>query len=111
VDYRIELYLARTGACPFGAWVRALADAKAKRAIYRRLARSEAGNFGDQAHCGAGVHELRVHVGPGYRVYFALVQRRVMLLLCGGAKVTQVKDIAHAHEYWRDFQARTNDRF
>jgi len=82
-------------------------DAQAKVAIIRRLNRLEQGNFGDFKPLRDGVHELRVDVGPGYRVYYARAGKVVMLLLCGGNKRTQNTDIDRACEYWRDWQNRT----
>ena len=71
--------------------------------------RVELGNFGDHKFCRDGVWELRVDVGPGYRVYYALSGQRVVLLLCGGDKRTQDADIARAATYWQDWQRRTDD--
>ena len=64
------------------------------------------GNFGDAKSVGSGVHELRVDHGPGYRVYFGRVGDTVVLLLCGGDKTTQAKDIDRAKSYFEDFRAR-----
>ena len=79
---------------------------QAKAAIVRRLNRLEHGNLGDFKPVREGVHELRIDVGPGYRVYYARSGPTVMLLLCGGAKRTQDADIDHACDYWRDWQSR-----
>ena len=87
-------------------WLRKVRDVKAKVAVMRRVNRVELGNFGDHKPCGEGVWELRVDVGPGYRVYYARAGSAVILLLCGGDKRTQDADIARACEYWRDWQAR-----
>ena len=59
------------------------------------------GNFGDAKPIGEGVHELRVHYGPGYRIYFARQGRAVLVLLCAGDKRTQPRDIERAKRYWR----------
>jgi len=67
----------------------------------RRIARLREGNFGDAKPIGEGVHELRVHHGPGYRIYFGRQGRAVVILLCGGDKQTQPRDIARAKRYWR----------
>ena len=72
-----------------------LRDAKAKARILARLESARLGNLGDTKTLG-GVHEMRVHVGPGYRVYFALRSDTVLLLLCGGAKSRQTRDIERA---------------
>jgi putative addiction module killer protein len=65
------------------------------------------GNFGDTRQLGAGVAELRIDWGPGYRVYYALLGRTCVLLLCGGDKRKQSSDIRRAIEYLRDYQERT----
>lgn len=80
----------------FKAWLKALRDAKGRAAILVRIARMEDGNFGDVGPVGAGVSEMRVHVGPGYRAYFVKRGDTYVLLLCGGDKSTQARDIARA---------------
>lgn len=80
----------------FDAWFEKLKDEIAKAAIIARLARLESGNFGDARSVGGGISELRVHHGPGYRIYFQKRGRRIVLLLCGGDKSTQQRDIARA---------------
>lgn len=79
---------------------------QAKVAIIRRLNRLEQGNFGDYKPLRDGVHELRIDVGPGYRIYYARSGKTVMLLLCCGSKRTQAADIDRACDYWRDWQSR-----
>jgi len=64
------------------------------------------GNFGDCKPCGNGVWELRIDLGPGWRLYYALTGQTVVLLLCGGNKDTQQTDIARAGAYWQDWQNR-----
>ena len=76
-------------------WLRRLRDPVAKRAVYNRISRVRVGNFGDCEPLGGGVHELRIPVGKGYRVYFAQRGRTVSLLM-GGHKGTQKRDIARA---------------
>ncbi len=90
-------------------WLRKLRDTTARIAIDRRVNRVELGNFGDHRFCRDGVWELRVDVGPGYRVYYAVASGEIVLLMCGGDKRTQVTDIDRACEYWRDWQRRTDD--
>jgi putative addiction module killer protein len=74
----------------------ALADSKGKARILARLRSAAFGNFGDCESVGEGVSEMRVHVGPGYRVYFIRTERTFYLLLTGGDKSTQSRDIARA---------------
>jgi putative addiction module killer protein len=80
----------------FDAWLRALADLKAKARILARLRSATFGNFGDFASVGEGVSEMRIHVGPGYRVYYMRRGTTIYVLLVGGSKATQKADIAKA---------------
>jgi putative addiction module killer protein len=80
----------------FDVWLSELSDATGKARILARLRSAAFGNFGDCEPVGEGVSEMRVHVGPGYRVYFMRTERTVYLLLNGGDKSTQAKDIARA---------------
>lgn len=89
----IGYYQTRDGACPFQAWFERLKDRKAQMRIDARLARLRIGNPGDVKAVGAGVSELRVDYGPGYRVYFAMVGMKLVVLLCGGDKRSQASDI------------------
>jgi putative addiction module killer protein len=83
----------------FSKWLRALRDPLGRRSVLRRIARIvSTDNFGDYAGVGDGVSELRVDVGPGYRVYYALRGGLVVLLLCGGDKDSQERDIKRAKE-------------
>ena len=64
----------------------------------------EEGNFGDHSHVGQGVWELRIHYGPGYRAYYGEDGPVIVLLLCGGDKSTQKRDIRKAHEFWAEYR-------
>jgi putative addiction module killer protein len=80
----------------FDGWLGRLADARARARIQVRIDRLQLGNFGDAKAVGDGISELRVDYGPGYRVYFTRRGAQVVLLLCGGDKSTQSRDIAAA---------------
>lgn len=80
----------------FVAWLEALADITARSRITKRIARFEVGLFGDAKSVGGGVSEMRVDHGPGYRVYFTRRGAEVVILLCGGDKGSQARDIARA---------------
>ena len=83
----------------FSEWLKGLRDVIAKRQINKRIARIvSTGNYGDFASVGDGVSELRVHVGPGYRVYYSRRGEEVVILLCGGDKSSQDRDIRQAKE-------------
>jgi putative addiction module killer protein len=105
----IELrsYQTPAGAQPLVEWLRGLKDRQARTRIEARIARVAVGNFGDTEPVGEGVFELRIDWGPGYRVYFARLGQVVVLLLCGGDKKTQQKDIDRAKGYFEDYKART----
>lgn len=80
----------------FDHWFSRLRDRQAARRIQARIDRVEDGNFGDCEPVGEGVSEMRIHVGPGYRVYFAQRGVEIVILLAGGDKSTQLKDIKAA---------------
>lgn len=80
----------------FAEWLDRLADEKAKARISVRIISAEKGNFGDSAPVGDGISEMRIHYGPGYRLYFSRRGKVVYLLLCGGDKSTQKRDIKRA---------------
>jgi putative addiction module killer protein len=82
----------------FDNWLDALKDRAGKAKITLRLQRLELGNAGDHASVGNGVSELRVHSGPGYRIYYKQTGRTIIVILCGGDKSTQDKDIRRAKE-------------
>lgn len=86
----------------FADWLSRLRDAKGKARILSRLESIAQGSLGDTKNVGDGVRELRVHVGPGYRIYFAQTGRIVLLLPCGGDKSTQKRDIERAKRLLRD---------
>jgi putative addiction module killer protein len=80
----------------FSDWLSAMRDIRARARIVSRIKSAEHGNFGDCEPVGEGVSEMRIHIGAGYRVYFTQRERMVYLLLCGGDKSTQKRDIARA---------------
>jgi putative addiction module killer protein len=82
----------------FDEWLLSLKDRVGKAKITLRLQRLELGNGGDHASVGNGVSELRVHSGPGYRVYYKQTGKTIIVILCGGDKSTQDKDIKRAKE-------------
>ena len=99
----IREYLTAEGRSPFANWLNVLRDTKARAKIRVRLDRLRLGNMGDCKSVGGGVHELRIDFGPGYRVYFGQDGNVVILLLCGGTKSTQSRDILTAGDYWQDY--------
>lgn len=99
-------YVTANGLDPFQRWLDQLRDRRGRIAIDRRIERVIHGNLGDHGFCRDAVWELRIDFGPGYRVYYARVGEASMLLLCGGDKSSQDRDIEHAVTFWQDFQRR-----
>lgn len=98
----IETYRTQNGREPFTEWFHTIQDTRTQTRIRERLDRLEKGNLGDCASVGGGVFELRLHFGPGYRIYFGEMDRTIVLLLCGGDKSTQTRDIQRAKTYWTE---------
>ena len=86
----------------FARWLTGLRDSRAKQKIATRLQRLRFGHFGDVEPVGGGLSELRIHEGQGYRVYFSQNGTEIILLLCGGNKKTQQRDISRAHEIMKE---------
>ena len=105
--FELTEYQTEAGSKPYSDWFASLNDLIAAARIDARLNRLSAGLFGDCKPVGNGVWELRIDHGPGFRVYYAQSGKRVVLLLIGGSKRTQAKDIRTAADYWKDFQERT----
>jgi putative addiction module killer protein len=87
----------------FTRWLRSLRDARARARIVARIDRMAAGNVGDAKPVGGGLSEIRVHYGPGYRVYFMQRGGTLIVLLCGGDKRSQAKDIESARRIAQDW--------
>ena len=102
----LRVYETPAGTFPFDEWLEALRDAAGRSRIDARLLRVEAGNLGDCKPVGEGVLELRIDFGPGYRVYLAEEGPTLVLLLIGGDKSTQTKDIKTAQAYWQEYRKR-----
>jgi putative addiction module killer protein len=104
----IRRYVTRAGKDPIGDWLAGLKDRRARAKIAVRIARVATGNFGDSKRLSQNLYELRIDFGPGYRVYYAMLGRRCVLLLCGGDKGKQSADIERAHTYLKDYLERTD---
>lgn len=100
-------YQTATGKDLFAGWFDGLLDLKTINRIETRLDRLRAGNFGDVKLVATGVWEIRFHFGSGYRVYFGLDGQMLVILLCGGDKSTQERDIKIARKCWTDYLRRT----
>ncbi|MEG4852081.1 type II toxin-antitoxin system RelE/ParE family toxin [Microcoleus sp. B5-D4] len=102
----IRRYIISDGRVPFAEWIDSLRDRNTRAKINNRLRRVSLGNLGDYRSVGGGVFELRIDWGPGYRVYFGQIGLTIVLLLCGGDKSTQDRDILKAKEYWAEYEER-----
>ena len=98
-------YLDREGSSPFAAWFGGL-DATAAAKVTTSVRRIELGNLSNVKGVGRGVFEYRVDFGPGYRVYFGRDGDTVVILLAGGTKRRQARDVATAHARWADYKSR-----
>ena len=98
----VREYLTHGGRNPFREWLGTL-DVAVRARVQARVLRFEQGNLGDHKSVGSGVWEARLAFGPGYRIYFGKDGEAVILLLVGGAKSMQRRDIPRAQEFWRDY--------
>ncbi len=105
--YEIRDYVKGSGIVPFRKWLKKLKDKKSVDIISSRIDRMAVGSFGDARGVGGGVFELRIHFGPGYRIYYGLHANTIIVLLCGGDKSTQTRDIEVAKIFWSDYWRRT----
>jgi putative addiction module killer protein len=103
----VRRYVTTAGRDVFGEWISGLRDARTQAKIVACVDRLALGNFGGCKSLGAGLYELRINWGPGYRVYYALVGRTHVLLLCAGDKRSQSSDIQRARDYFKDYRERT----
>jgi putative addiction module killer protein len=102
VSLTVREYVDRLGRIPFRDWLGQL-DTAARARIQARVLRFETGNLGDHKDVRGGVWEARFDFGPGYRLYFGRVGREVVLLLLGGDKKSQKKDIQRARIFWSEY--------
>jgi putative addiction module killer protein len=102
--------MARDGKIPFSDWLRSLRDGRSRAIIRARLNRIRIGNLGDCRPVGEDISEIRIDFGPGFRLYFGQEGKAVVILLCGGSKGTQEKDIRQAKQYWQDYRSRKNEK-
>lgn len=100
----VLVYLDERGHEPYTDWLESLRHQKTRERIKVRIRRLESGLYGDSEPVGEGVSELRLFFGPGYRVYFGEDEDNVVILLCGGDKGSQNRDIKIAKEYWKEYK-------
>lgn len=104
-DKQLTIYRTEDGKEPFTRWRKSLSDKVMIARVDRRLDRVRRGNYGDYKPVGGGVYELRLFLGAGYRVYFAEDGGTLVILLSGGDKGSQTRDIRAAQGYWHDYRA------
>lgn len=102
----INFYRIPNGPEPFTKWFLSIRDTRSRERIQARLTSVRTGNFGDHKAVGGGVRELRLNFGAGYRIYFGEVDDTIVLLLCGGDKSSQKRDIELAKNYWNEYKER-----
>ena len=106
----IRFYKTKNGSEPFKEWLDGLKDIVAVGQINARVRRLTLGLPGDVEPVAKGVFEMKIHFGPGYRVYFSEIGREVVILLLGGDKGSQKRDIRKAESYWNDYQEQHNEK-
>jgi putative addiction module killer protein len=102
----VVVYNKPGGIEPINLWINALKDISARAKIRRRIERMEEGNYGSHRYLQGAIFELKIDYGPGYRVYCGEEGKKIVVLLCGGNKSSQNKDIKIALEYWVDYLKR-----
>ena len=100
----IQIYETDNGKCPYLQWESKL-NRDARAVISSRLVRIRLGNFGDCKSIQGmkGIYEIRIHFGSGYRIYFGKQKEKIILLLLGGDKRSQKKDIHKSYQFWQDY--------
>lgn len=103
-EFQIDVYETAAGKLPYSEWENSL-SARDRAIITTRLVRIRQGNLGDckPIKGSHGVYEFRIDFGPGYRIYYGMKGKKIILLLCGGDKGTQNKDVLKAKTFWEDY--------
>ena len=104
MTYEMKMLVLEGDRCPFEEWYTALRDTRTRARIRSRLSRVRVGNLGDCKSVGRNASDLRLDFGPGYRLYFGVAGQAIVVLLGGGDKRTQARDIAEAQQIWEESQ-------
>ncbi|MBI2519019.1 MAG: type II toxin-antitoxin system RelE/ParE family toxin [Bdellovibrio sp.] len=100
---KLQKYVTDNGRCPFDEWIESLSNRRVQAIVATRLNRVIQGNYGHCRKLEGGILELKIDFGAGLRIYFAEEGNTIVVLLCGGDKSTQSKDILKAQEYWAEY--------
>ena len=103
IEREIKKLELQNGLVPFDEWFDSIRDQRMQAAVDARLTRVRVGNFGDCKSVAGGVSELRINFGPGLRVYYGLHGQQIVVLLGGGDKSSQSRDIRRAQQLWQQF--------
>jgi putative addiction module killer protein len=106
----IAVYRDRQGKEPLTEWLNSIRDRRTRARIDARLDRLQDGNFGDYRSLKGGLFELRLHFGSGYRIYYGRRGDELIILLAGGDKSSQTRDINKAKQYWEDYKKQEKDK-
>lgn len=106
----IFIYDLENGKEPFIIWLSSIKDNVVRARIKSAILKLSNGHFGDCKKINSNISEIRLHFGSGYRIYFSEIDKIIILLLCGGDKSTQSKDIEKANMYLKDYKERKNDK-
>jgi putative addiction module killer protein len=106
INFEILRYQTSDGEQPYTNWIHGLKDRRAANLIHARVDRLESGHVGTVRHIDGKVWEMKIDFGPGYRVYFYREGHRIVILLCGGDKSSQERDIRRAIQYAADYGRR-----
>lgn len=106
MEYTLEIYKMQNGRSPYLEWLETVKDMKTKTAIVSRIGRLAMGNPGDFKNLDDGLCEMRIDHGQGIRIYYSQVGKKIILIVAGGLKRTQDKDVKRAKEFLKDFKKR-----
>ena len=110
VEREIKKLELQNGLVPFDEWFDSLCDLRMQAVVDARLTRVRAGNFGDCKSVGGGVFELRISFGPGLRIYYGLHGSQIVVLIGGGDKRSQPRDIRRAQQLWQQFTKHASEK-
>lgn len=104
----VKLYGESGSKVPYLKWIDSIKDKEIRIRIQQRIRRLELGNFGNCKALKDGIYELKLDFGPGYRIYYGLEGKTIVILLCGGNKSTQKDDIEKAKKFWKNYKEIQN---